>query len=139
MIVVDTNIVSEPLKPLPNEAVLRWLSRQAYASLYVTTTSLAELLAGVEKLPDGRRKERLRESLQPLLKKWFGSRILPFDEAAAVTYAKLVSRAGASGRTVSLADGQIAAVASLWGFTVATRDTGPFVATGLSVINPWEE
>ncbi len=91
----------------------------------MATTSLAELLLGIEKLPDGRRKTLLAESLKPLLNRWFGPRILPFDEAAAVAYAKLASRARTAGHTISFADGQIAAVAQLRGFAVATRDAGP--------------
>ncbi len=127
MIVVDTNVVSEPLKPQPSEAVLNWLARQAGESLYLTTTSLAELLGGVEKLPEGQRKRMLRESLQPLLTKWFGPRILPFDEAAAGAYAKLVSRARASGHAISVAGGQIAAVAKSRDFAVATRILAHFL------------
>ncbi len=138
MIVVDTNVVSEPLKPEASAAVLDWLNRQAVKTLYLTTTSLAELLVGVEKLPDGRRKTVLAESLKPLLTKVFGPRILPFDEAAAVAYAKLVSRVKAAGRTVSFADGQIAAIAMVQGFMVATRDRGPYEAAGVKVIDPWE-
>lgn len=137
MIVVDTNVISEPLKPQASEAVVQWLERQAPESLYLAATSLAELLGGVEKLPPGRRKTILAESLKPLLYRWFGSRILPFDEAAAVAYAKLASRASAAGRAISFADGQIAAIAQLRGFAVATRDTQPFVAAGVDVINPW--
>ncbi len=139
MIVVDTNVVSEPLKPQADPAVLAWLDRQAEQVLYLTTTSLAELLVGVEKLPEGRRKTVLAQSLRPQLAKWFGPRVLPFDEAAAIAYAKLVSRARAAGRALSFADGQIAAVAYTHGFTVATRDTAPFEAAGLQVINPWPQ
>ncbi len=138
MIVVDTNVVSEPLKPRANAAVLTWLDRQAGPTLYLTATSLAELLVGVEKLPAGHRKTVLTESLKPLLANWFGPRILPFDETAAAAYAHLVSRARLLGRTISFADGQIAAIAHVHGFTVATRDRGPFEAAGLSVIDPWQ-
>ena len=138
MIIVDTNVISEPLKPQPDGTVLKWLERQAVASLYMTTISLAELLVGVEKLPDGRRKELLASGLKPLLSKLFGTRILSFDEAAAGAYAKLVSRARAAGRTISVLDGQIAAAAQVRGFAVATRDTQPFTAAGLEVLNPWE-
>ena len=104
----------------------------------MTATSLAELLVGVEKLPDGRRKTVLMNSLKPLLSKWFSTRILPFDEAAASAYAKLVGRARTIGHTISIADGQIAATAKVHGFAVATRDTKPFAAAGVSIMNPWE-
>ena len=138
MIIVDTKVLSEPLKPQANATVLGWLERQAAEGLYMTATSLAELLVGVEKLPEGRRKTVLADSLKPLLSKWFGTRILPFDEAAAGAYAKLVIRARTVGHTISVADGQIAALAQVYGFAVATRDTKPFVAAGVSVMNPWE-
>lgn len=139
MIVVDTNVVSEPLKPQANAAVLRWLDRQVAASLYLTTTSLAELLVGVEKLPEGRRKTVLAESLRPMLAKWFGPRILPFDEAAAAAYAKLISRARVAGQAISFPDGQIAAIAATKGFAVATRDAWAFIAAGVEVIDPWKD
>ena len=137
MIVVDTNVVSEPLKPQPNTAVLTWLDRQAGPTLYLTATSLAELLVGVEKLPAGHRKAVLTGSLKPLLTKWFGPRVLPFDEAASAAYALLVGRARLQGRTISFADGQIAAIAHVHGFMVATRDRGPFESAGVGVIDPW--
>ncbi len=138
MIVIDTNVVSEPLKPQADTAVLAWLDRQAEQVLYLTATSLAELLVGVEKLPEGRRKTFLAQSLKPRLANWFGPRVLAFDETAAMAYAKLVSRARAAGRTISFADGQIAAIAHTHGFIVATRDTAPFEAAGVQVINPWQ-
>ncbi len=139
MIVVDTNVISEPLKPLPNPAVRQWLDRQSASTLFLTTTTLAELLLGIEKLPEGRRKTALADSLQPMLNQWFGPRILPFDQAAAAAYANLMSRARAAGRTISALDGQIAAVAAAHGFAVATRDSSPFLAAGLHVITPWTD
>jgi hypothetical protein len=97
-----------------------------------------ELLLGVEVLPDGKRKEGLAIALTELLVALFASRILPFDQQAATMYAARMSRAHASGRTVSMADGQIAAIAAVHGFKVATRDTAPFAAAGVPVVNPWE-
>ena len=139
MIVLDTNVVSEPMKPNGNRAVQAWLDRQSAETLYLTATSLSELLVGIEILPAGKRKEGLDEALNKLLVHLFGSRILPFDQQAAVAYARLVERARASGRLISVADGQMAAIAAVHGFSVATRDTVPFVAAGVPVINPWEE
>jgi len=139
MIVLDTNIVSEPMKSSGNLAVQAWLDRQAAETLYLTATSLSELLVGIEILPDGKRKEGLDTALSELLVMLFGSRILPFDQQAAMAYAPLVRRARAGGRLISVADGQIAAIAAVHGFTIATRDTAPFVAAGVPVINPWEE
>lgn len=139
MIILDTNVVSEPMKRNANPAVQTWLDQQAAETLYLTATSLAELLTGTAILPDGRRKEGLGDALSDLLGRLFGSRILAFDQQAAIAYAPLVCRARAEGRLISVADGQIAAIAAVHGFTVATRDTAPFTAVGIPVINPWEE
>jgi predicted nucleic acid-binding protein len=139
VIVLDTNIVSEPMKSNANPIVQVWLDRQIAETLYLTATSLSELLVGIEILPDGKRKEGLDSALNELVVRLFKSRILPFDQQAAMAYAPLVGRARACGRLISVADGQIAAIAAVHGFTVATRDIAPFVAAGVPVINPWEE
>ncbi len=139
MIILDTNVVSEPMKSNGNLAVQTWLDRQAVETVYLTATSLSELLVGIEILPEGKRKEGLDAALSELVEMLFGSRILPFDQHAAMAYAHLVSRARASGHLISVADGQIAAIATVHGFSVATRDTAPFVAAGVPVINPWEK
>ena len=138
MIVLDTNVVSEPIRPHGNPAVRSWLDQQVAETLYLTATSLSELLMGVEILPDGKRKEGLAGVLSELIDRLFESRILPFDQQAARAYAPLVGRARAAGQVMSVADGQIAAIATLHGFTVATRDTARFVAAGVPVINPWD-
>lgn len=137
MIILDTNVISEPMKPSGNAAVLAWLDRQQAETLYLTATSLAELLVGIELLPDGRRKQGLDRALGDLMSVLFGSRILPFDERAAKLYAPLLGRARNSGRVIGFADGQIAAIATLHGFSVATRDVAPFEAAGVPVVNPF--
>ena len=124
---------------LERAAVEAWLDRQAAETLYLTATSLSELLVGIEILPDGKRKEGLYDALSELLVQLFESRILPFDQQAAMAYAPLVGHARARGCPISVADGQIAALAAVHGFTVATRNTAPFAAAGVPVINPWEE
>ena len=138
MIVLDTNVVSEPMKPSADPTVQAWLDRQVAETLYLTATSLAELLVGIEILPSGRRKDGLAAALAELMAVLFGPRILPFDQQAAIAYAPVVSRARAGGTIISVADGQIAAIAAARGFTIATRDTAPFEAAGLPVINPWD-
>ncbi len=138
MIVLDTNVVSEPMKTNGNRGVQDWLDQQAAETLYLTATSLSELLVGVEILPEGKRKGGLQVALSELLAMLFGARILPFDQQAAIAYARLVGRARIGGCPISVADGQIAAIAVVHGFTVATRDTAPFVAAGVPVINPWK-
>lgn len=137
MIILDTNVVSEPMKPGGDPGVVAWLDQQAAETLYLTATSLAELLVGIEMLPGGRRKDSLGAALASLLSGLFAGRILPFDDAAAIKFAPLTARARASGRAIPLADGQIAAIAAAHGFTVATRDRGPFDAMGVPVIDPW--
>jgi toxin FitB len=137
MIILDTNVVSEAIKPNCDVLVKSWLGRQRVETLNLTATSLAELLLGMELLPAGRRKETLRSDLQEIFEKYFGSRILSYDEDAAIAYSSAVAKASRKGRAVSIADGQIAAIAKVHGFTVATRDTGPFEAAGVAVVNPW--
>ena len=139
MIILDTNVVSEPMKRIGDSAVQTWLDSQAAETLYLTATSLYELLVGIEILPASKRKKGLGAALNELLVILFESRILPFNQQAALAYAPLVSRARARGRLISVADGQIAAIAATHGFTVATRDTAPFRAAGVPVINPWDE
>lgn len=139
MIILDTNVVSEPLRPRADPAVQAWLDAQAAETLYLTATNVAELLVGVEMLADGRRKRGLGSALESLIDGLFGSRVLPFDHGAARVYAKIVDRARRGGHSISVADGQIAAIAALHGFAVATRDVAPFAAAGLPVINPWTD
>ena len=139
MIVLDTNVVSEPLKIDGNVVVQTWLDQQSAETLYLTATSLSELLVGIEILPKGKRKAGLAVALTELMTKLFKNRILPFDERAAIAYAPLVTRARAAGKIISVADGQIAAIAAVHGFAVATRDTTPFVSAGVPVINPWKD
>ena len=138
MIVLDTNVISEVMKPRPHTSVIEWLDHQAGSSLSITTISLSELVLGIELLADGRRKREMGNALRAMLEKLFGSRILPFDTPCAAAYAELVSQGRYRGLAVAVQDGQIAAIAKSRGFAVATRDVGPFMAAGLEVINPWE-
>ena len=138
MIILDTNVVSEPMKSDGDRGVQAWLDEQIAETLYITSISISELLLGVELLPDGKRKEGLAIALSDLLATLFGDRVLSFDLQAATLYAARISKARAAGQAISMADGQIAAIAAVHGFTVATRDTAPFVAAGVAVMNPWE-
>ncbi|MDP2882365.1 MAG: type II toxin-antitoxin system VapC family toxin [Azonexus sp.] len=137
MIVLDTNVVSETMKPEPNPAVLAWLNDQVAETLYLSSVTLAELLFGVAAIPAGRRKELLSQTLDGLLG-LFRDRVLPFDIDAARHYAELAVRVRESGRGFPTPDGYIAAIAASRGFIVATRDVSPFQAAGLAVINPWQ-
>ena len=138
MIVLDTNVVSELLNPVPNLQVVRWVGSSAPSSLYLTATSLTELLSGVEFLPSGKKRDLLAVGMNSLIGILFQNRILPFDRVAAEALSKMRARARALGRPLPFGDGQIAAIAQVNGFTVATRDTGPFEAAGVAFVNPWE-
>jgi len=137
MIVLDTNVVSEAMKPEPHPAVRAWLNDQAAETLYLSSVTLAELLFGIGALPAGKRKALLGQALDGLMG-LFRDRLLPFDVDAARHYAELAVTAKASGRGFPTPDGYIAAIAVSRGFMVASRDTAPFDAAGVAVINPWE-
>jgi hypothetical protein len=137
VIILDTHVVSEPIKANGAPSVIDWLDSQAAETLYLTAVNLAELLVGVATMPAGRRREGVGAALVALISKLFGARILPFDEDAARAYANLVARARANGFALSVADAQIAAIATVRGFAVATRDAAPFVAAGVTIIDPW--
>lgn len=136
MIVLDTNVVSEAMKPEPHPAVMAWLNAQAAPTLYLSSVTLAELLFGIAALPAGRRKDLLSQALDGLLR-LFRDRVLPFDTDAARHYAELAVTARAGGRGFPTPDGYIAAIAASRGFLVASRDTAPYEAARVSVINPW--
>jgi len=137
MILLDTNVVSEPLKLNGDVSVLNWLDAKIIETLYLSTISLAELRFGVAALAPGKRRDTLHTSLEQRILPLFVGRILSFDTAASEAYAELSARARAQGKAIAPADGYIAATAATHGLIVATRDVGPFEATGLKVLNPW--
>lgn len=137
MVILDTNVISEPLKRAGDPAVLEWLDQQDIETLYLTAVTVAELRFGIAVLPLGRRKHHLEEDFEQRILSLFRERILPFDEAATVTYARIRATAKAGGKSIGIANGFIAAIAAHHGFSVATRDTSPFEAAGVGVINPW--
>jgi predicted nucleic acid-binding protein len=136
MILLDTNVISEAMKPLPHPAVQAWLDDQAAETLYLSSVTLAELLFGIGALPAGRRKDALTQTLDGLLV-LFRDRMLAFDSDAARHYADLAVAARTAGKAFSTPDGYIAAIAAARGFGVATRDVNPFRAAGVKVIDPW--
>ncbi len=137
MILLDTNVISEPFKLTADVAVLNWIDAQMIETLYLSTISLAELRFGITALSPGKRRDTLHTSFEQRILPLFAGRILPFDAAASEAYAALRARARAQGKAIAPADGYIAATAISHGLMVATRDTGPFEAAGLKVINPW--
>lgn len=136
MILLDTNVVSEAIKPEPHPSVLAWLDAQEAETLFLSSITVAELLFGIRALPDGRRKELLAVRIDGLLDQ-FAPRVLPFDTIAARRYADLAVEARAQGKGFPTPDGYIAAIAAAHGFVVATRDASAFNAAGLMVIDPW--
>jgi toxin FitB len=137
MILLDTNVVSEPLRLAPDDRVVAWMDAQPVETLFLCAITVAELRAGVAQLPAGKRRVGLQTSLETRVLRLFTGRVLPFDFGCTQAYAELMARARAAGLEVSSADGYIAAIAAANGCTVATRDVGPFAAAGVKVINPW--
>jgi hypothetical protein len=136
MILLDSNVVSEAMKPEPQPQVRDWLDAQAAETLFLSTVTIAELMFGVGALPRGKRRKNLTAALEGVMT-MFETRILPFDTNAAQRYAELAVRARAAGKGFPTPDGYIAAIAAAHGFAVATRDTSAFKAAGLTVIDPW--
>jgi len=137
MILVDTNVVSEPLRRAPEPRVAEWLDAQALETLFLSAITVAELRFGVRSLSAGRRQERLHEDLEGQVLPMFAGRVLSFDLAASQAYAELMANARSEGRTIPVSDGYIAATAVANGMMVATRDTAPFEAAGLRTVDPW--
>lgn len=136
MIVLDTNVVSEAMKPEPNPTVRDWLDEQVAETLYISSVTVAELLFGIGAMPEGRRKQKLAMTLDGMLP-LFEGRILAFDTDAARRYADLTVAARKAGKGFPTPDGYIAATAAAHRFAVATRDASAFNAAGVPVIDPW--
>lgn len=137
MIVLDTNVISELWKKEPDPNVLAWIDAQIVETLYLSTITVAELRYGVATMPEGKRRSIYDERLEREVLPAFSGRILSFDLDTSRAYAQLMAAARATGRAVGQADGYVAATASARGLVVATRDTSPFEAAGLQVIDPW--
>jgi predicted nucleic acid-binding protein len=136
MILLDTNVVSEAMKPEPNPSVRDWLDGQVSETLFLSSVTIAELMFGIGALPKGKRRDNLTATLEGVLE-LFDARILPFDMEAARRYADLAVQARTAGKGFPTPDGYIAGIAAAHGFAVASRDTSAFTAVGLNVIDPW--
>lgn len=139
MILIDTNVISEPLRVAADPTVTAWIDAQNVETLFLAAISLAELRYGIAALPAGRRRDALHQQVEQRVVPLFRGRILPFDATASQAYALLRARARAAGQSIGTADGYIAATAAANGLTIATRDAAPFVAAGLTVIDPWQK
>ena len=138
MIVLDTNVLSEALKPVPSDTVLAWMAAEIPLSVFTTTITLAEVLYGVEALPPGKRRTRLLLAIEKMFAEEFAGRILPFDEDAARMFAGIVASREAAGRPISQFDAMIAAIARSHRAAVATRNTADFERCGIPVVDPWK-
>jgi toxin FitB len=138
MIILDTNVVSELLRPAPSPAVEAWLAAQDGATVFFTAIGEAELRLGVAILPAGRRRTSLAEAIDAMLEEDFRDRILPFDTAASQAYAAIAATRRAAGRPISQFDCQITAIARNRQAALATRNTVDYEGCGIEVIDPWQ-
>ena len=139
MILLDTNVISEQFRAVPDETVIGWLNRQPLETLYLASMTVAELRAGVALMPAGKRRTVLSDSIEHQVLPVFVGRVLSFDMACTRAYADVLAAARKAGSGIEAADAVIAAIALESGFSVATRDASPFLAAGVNVINPWED
>lgn len=137
MIIVDTNVVSELLRPSPEPRVEGWLAAQDGLDIYLTAISEAELRYGVAIMDNGKRRDGLADAFNRILRDDMAGRVLAFDSAAAEAYATIAASRRAAGRPIAQADCQIAAIARARGATVATRNTADFEGCDIDVIDPW--
>jgi predicted nucleic acid-binding protein len=138
VIVLDTNVVSELMRNVPDESVVGWVDQYPADGVFVTAVTAAELLYGVERLPDGRRKGSLMVKVAELLAEDFQGQVLPFGIAAAAHYTQIAAARERGGQPISMADAQIAAICRHHNAHLATRNTKDFIDTGVRVLNPWD-
>jgi predicted nucleic acid-binding protein len=137
VIILDTNVLSELMRSQPDPAVFAWVAEQQRAMLYTTSVNKAEILYGIAILPDGRRRAALAAAAEAMFADDLDGRVLPFDAAAAVHYAEIVTARRRQGRPIEAFDAQIAATALVAGAELATRDLAGFAGCGLTLIDPW--
>ncbi|MDH4553787.1 type II toxin-antitoxin system VapC family toxin [Pseudomonas sp. BN417] len=138
MILLDTNVISEFMKARPDPNVVAWVDAQPGRVLVICSISVAEILYGLARMPDGKRKSGMLEIAKAIIEEDFAGQVLSFDTDAAVHYAALAAMNAAKGRSVGMADAQIAAIARLHEATIATRNVRDFEAFGVPLVNPWE-
>ena len=139
MILLDTNVVSELMKPQPDSSVLDWMDRQTKAEVFTSAITCAEIELGISLLPEGKRRDALNKAAHAMFTEDFACAILPFNEDSATHYATLVAQRTRIGRPITTEDAQIAAIALQHRLTLVTRNIRDFEKIqNLSLINPWE-
>src|SRR3954463_9023556 len=139
MIVLDTNVVSELMRPHPAPRVMAWLQAQPLQDLATTTITLAEIGVGLARMPESRRRFTLETKFQPFVVRGLGPRVFGFDAAAAAVYGEMVATRERGGRPLNGFDGLIAAIAAAKDAVIATRNVGDFADCGVPIVNPWDE
>lgn len=137
MIILDTNVVSELMKPAPADKVIRWVASQTATSLYTTSITYAEILHGIRLLPAGRRRKNFEQAAELMFDEDFAGRILPFGSDGAPFYAEVATERRRRGLPISQFDAQIAAIARATGAGLATRNRSDFDHCGIDVVDPW--
>jgi predicted nucleic acid-binding protein len=137
VILLDTNVVSELMRPAPSPVVERWMGSQPAASLFICTIAEAELRYGLALLPEGHRRARLLAQAEAMFAADFAGRNLPFDGPAALAYARIATARRQAGRPISQADAQIAAIAASRGAVLATHNIDDFSDCGIDLVDPW--
>ena len=138
MIVLDTNVLSELMKPAPSKRVVAWMAAEPAQGLYTTSVTQAEILHGVMLLPSGHRRRAFEKAAEEMFREEFAGRVLSFGSEAALPYARIVVDRRRAGRPISQFDAQIAAIALCTGAAVATRNVSDFEGCGVALVNPWE-
>jgi toxin FitB len=138
MIILDTNVLSALMPPVPELRVAKWLDWQARDSTWITTITVMEILAGLHQMPVGRRRDELANAFDSLLNKMIQGRIVPFDTAAAERSAQLQARRKLGGRAAEVRDTMIGGIAEATRATLATRNVAHFADLSVAVVNPWE-
>jgi toxin FitB len=139
MIILDTNVLSELMRPRPSDRVSRWIASQSGTELFTTAITEAEIFLGIELLTKGRRRDELLQAAEAMFAQDLGGRILGFESDAARLFSEIAARRRVLGRPISHADAQIAAIAKLTNARLATRNISDFDHCEIHLINPWAE
>ncbi len=137
MIILDTNVIAELMREDPDSHVAAWIQGMAVQKLALTAIAIAEILRGIERLPKGKRREKLEQSFKEFIQKGFRGRIFPFDEESAYLYGGIATGREKAGLSVDPVDLMIAAIAKKLQASIATRNIKDFEGCGLTLINPW--